>query len=77
MNHRDGWYKHNIRSKKCKKLRETLTAREAVVETSLVHAEKEEAEHDEEAVGDVWCWRQKWNIYYYNNIIINVLNSSK
>ena len=26
LNHRDGLYKHNIRSKKCKKLRETLDA---------------------------------------------------
>ena len=26
LNHRDGLYKHNIRSKKCNKLRETLDA---------------------------------------------------
>ena len=31
LNHRDGLYKHNIRSKKCKKLRETLAQGETAI----------------------------------------------
>ena len=34
LNHRDGFYKHNIRSKTCKKLRETLAQKEVFEATN-------------------------------------------
>ena len=43
LNHKDGLYKHNIRSKKCKKLRETL---DTLATTSEAEVEDESHEAD-------------------------------